>query len=244
MISPKRRRELIPGELIPGPNTWRVRKQNLTVQNKDFSKWPNLTIQNIEGKNQLNLTVQNKDSKIDSKLKNKDLPRYSPRTHSPYIQCSKAIKSHRKQNKLKPDSRYWRQRRQKAYLRRRKNQNASYREKKTEAATLQTNTLLLSTVILPDNLVSSSHGLCKSCRHVSRKPVAGNKSSTWNTTAAIWKPRWKSVTYLMEPLLIRTGLESGHRQGKEEPRESCLQTDPKIFLLYFLPNYNTILIPI
>ena len=135
-------------------------------------------------KNQLNLTVQNKDSKIDSKLKNKDLPRYSPRTHSPYIQCSKAIKSHRKQNKLKSDPRYWRQRRQKAYLRRRKNQNASYREEKTEAATLQTNTLLLSTVILPDNLVSSSHGLCKSCRHVSCKPVAGNKSSTWNTTAA------------------------------------------------------------
>ena len=37
---------------------------------------------------------------------------------------------------------------------------------------------------------------------------------------------------------IRTGLESGHRQGKRRTkRESCLQTDSKIFLLNFLPLF-------
>ena len=52
----------------------------------------------------------------------------------------------------------------------------------------------------------------------------------------ISKTRWKSVAYLLEPLLIRSSIKRLQKEDRGPHREPC-QTDPKIFFLNFLPFY-------
>ena len=55
------------------------------------------------------------------------------------------------------------------------------------------------------------------------------------------KTRWKSVAYLLEPLLIRSSIKRLQKEDRGPHREPC-QTDPKIFLLNFffsIPEWNS-----